>query len=313
LTNTDIDPNDPESNNPPPDAEAQELEGRARRMGWRPQEEFRGDPVRWTDAKTFIERGENELPVLRERYRTLDDRYGKLQTEQEATRKEVSEVRKSAKEMQETLLEFRERSKRAEEMAYSRARTDLESRMAVAVEQADANGYNRAKMELDRLNDAERQSMRVPEPPRREDPPQNRTDTAQNRAETPPGSQTVDPAVEQWVSENQWFTVNRGMAGYATAEFQTLREQRPGVPVRELLDEVRERVKTTWPAAFDNPRRKDPATVNQPSGQTAPRRKGPPPFAQWPADAKAGYEKAKRWMPDYKQEEYASMYFAGDE
>lgn len=306
MSNTDVDQNNPDGA-PPQDEQNTEMEARARRMGWRPQEEFRGDPSRWTDAKTFIDRGENELPVIRERYRTLDDRYAKLQTELASTRGEITEVRKSSKEMQETLVEFRERSKRAEELAYARARTELESRMAQAVEQADANGYNRAKMELDRLNDAERQAMREPTPPQRTEARVEPQSPAQ------PPQQTIDPAVEQWVSENQWFAVDQGMAGFATAKFQSLRSQRPGVPVRELLDEVREEVKATWPAKFENPRRAAPSSVTTPSGQAVVKRKGPPPYAEWPADAKAGYQKAKRWMPDYKTEEYAAMYFAGEE
>ena len=33
-------------------------EGQAREMGWRPKDEWEGEPEKWRDAKEFVERGE---------------------------------------------------------------------------------------------------------------------------------------------------------------------------------------------------------------------------------------------------------------
>lgn len=38
-------------------------ESEARQMGWRPQTEFRGDPGKWVEAKEFIRRGKEHLPI----------------------------------------------------------------------------------------------------------------------------------------------------------------------------------------------------------------------------------------------------------
>jgi hypothetical protein len=43
-------------------------------MGWTAKEKFRGDPERWVDAATFVKNGEESLPILRERLRTLERR-----------------------------------------------------------------------------------------------------------------------------------------------------------------------------------------------------------------------------------------------
>jgi hypothetical protein len=281
-----------------------ETEGRARRMGWRPKDEFRGDQSRWTDAQTFIERGEAELPILRERYRTLDDRFARMENEVTPLRREVAETRASAEEMRTVLVDFRERSKRAEEVAYTRARSDLEQRMAIAVDQADKAGYDRAKGELDNLNRQERDNLRdnaraAAAPERKADP----------EKKPEPAAQTPDPVVVSWVSENPWFNVDPAMAGYATAQFQRMRAEKPGLTTRDHLDAVRADVVARFPEKFENTKRAAPGAVAAPTGAVNAKRKGPPPFEQWPADAKAGFAKAKRWMPDYKPEEYAKIYF----
>jgi hypothetical protein len=275
-------------------------------MGWRPKEEFHGDANRWTDAKSFIERGEAELPIIRERYRALDDRFARMENEFGSTRSALQAVTVRAEETQSVLTEFRDRAKRAEEIAYARARGDLEGRMQAAVDQADQTGYARAKSELDNLNRLEREhSAAATTAVTKKDSANNTTQAAQ---------QVPDPVVEQWVTENPWFKVDQGMAGYATAKFQELRGARPGVSVRDHLDEVRADIVARFPDKFENPRRNAAAAVASPTaGHTTPKRKGPLPFDQWPADAKAGFNKFKKAMPDYKPEEYAAIYFAGDD
>ena len=46
---------------------------RATRMGWTDKESYTGPAERWVDAKTFIERGETILPILKDRLRKQDD------------------------------------------------------------------------------------------------------------------------------------------------------------------------------------------------------------------------------------------------
>ena len=48
-----------------------ETEISARAMGWRPQDEFGGDPERWVDADTFVARGEQVMPLLKAQNKKL--------------------------------------------------------------------------------------------------------------------------------------------------------------------------------------------------------------------------------------------------
>ena len=267
-----------------------ELEGRARRMGWRPKEEFRGDPHRWTDAQSFIERGEAELPVLRERYRTLDDRFARSEGELRQTRDQVSEMTK-------VLNEFRDFSARAEQRAYSKARSELERQMEDAAAGADQAGYRRAKAEFDAL-----------EPPK---PVAAVAETPPKKEEAPP-AQRVEPVVQSWVQENEWFNRDPILNAYATARHGQLLTEKPGLSLSENLAEVRREVIDRFPDKFGNPKRERPQVVATPASPP-PRKQGGKTFEDLPVEARAAYERAKRWMPDYKKEEYLKTYFAGDD
>lgn len=50
--------------------QANEVEQKARKMGWRPQEEYRGEAP-WIDAETFVKRGEEVLPIVQSSNRRL--------------------------------------------------------------------------------------------------------------------------------------------------------------------------------------------------------------------------------------------------
>lgn len=106
------------------------VEDRARRMGWVPKEDFRGDETRWVDAAAFVERGENELPILRERNRRLD---GKLS------------------EMEQTLRDFVKHHEKTAKREYDRAVKDLEKQHKEAVSVGDVAAATEAAKEMAEL------------------------------------------------------------------------------------------------------------------------------------------------------------------
>ena len=108
-----------------------EYADRAQRMGWVPKEKFRGDPDRWVDAKTFVEKGENELPILRERLRKQD----------EALR-EVNELKR----------DFKQHITRVEQRAYDKARRELEAEREAAKDVGDFEKYDKATKQLTELD-----------------------------------------------------------------------------------------------------------------------------------------------------------------
>jgi len=106
------------------------VEDKARRLGWRPKEEFKGDEERWIDADTFVKRGEEILPIV--------------QANNKALEKEVANLKK-------TLKEFSAHHTKVEQRAYQAALRDLEARQAAAVEANDLGEVREITRELAEL------------------------------------------------------------------------------------------------------------------------------------------------------------------
>lgn len=258
-------------------APAPEIVDRARRLGWRPEEEYSGKRP-WVPADKFIETAENELPVLRENLRRLDNLYVKETT---ALKNEVTEIKQ-------VLTDFREFSTRAEQRAYEKAKRELLEKRDVAVAHADTETFKAIDKEIAELDN----SVKPPAPPER------KTD-----ATKPPD----DPAIVAWVSENPWFTTDPAMAEYAKSQDAHLIRTKPGLSITERLAEVKERTRVEFPDKFGNPRREQASSVAEPGAQTT-RKKGGKTYDDLPADAKAACDKFVRTIPGYKREDYVKEY-----
>lgn len=273
-------------------AEEQHFEDRARRMGWRPKDEYGGNKDRWVDAKTFVERGETELPILRERFRKLDDRLANTETRLKDTSDKLEQSTR-------VLVEIREMSRTAEERAFKRAMSELATKEREAVREASEERYNQVQDEKRALEDSRPKAEVVPP---RQDPP------------APPSNPTID----QWLADNQWFMQDRVLNAVAIEEDVAIKRDHPGWTVSEQLSEVRRRVMERFPEKFGNPR--------GPSGSS--RRTAPPPVAvstaspprpkgktvrDLPPEAREALKRFKATIPGYTEEEYLKTYFAGEE
>jgi hypothetical protein len=250
---------------------------RARRLGWRPQEEYNGRRE-WVPADKFIETAENELPVLRENLRRLDNLYTK----------DVGALKTELTEVKQVLTDFREFATRGEQRAYERARKELEDKRDVAVAHADTESFKAAQKELDELDKTAK-----PKP----------VETATEK----PKIDVPDPAITSWIGENPWFTTDSEMMAYAKSQDQYLMQTKAGLSIAERLAMVRERTKKEFPDKFGNPRRESASTVAEPGGQTAAPKKGKT-YADLPPEAKAACDKFVRTIPGFKREDYVKDY-----
>lgn len=90
-------------------------EDEARAQGWRPKEEYEGDPTKWRDAKSFVERGEL---------------FGKI----DSMGKELKETRKALKLLQ-------EHHTKVKETEYKRAVDELKALQKRHLEEGNSDGY----------------------------------------------------------------------------------------------------------------------------------------------------------------------------
>jgi hypothetical protein len=99
---------------------------KAKGMGWVPKEEFRGDPERWTEADKFVERGENILPIVKER---------------------LDHVIKENQELKASFKEFNDYHKKTAEREFNRAVQTLEQRKLEAVQDGNVTDYQQIELE----------------------------------------------------------------------------------------------------------------------------------------------------------------------
>lgn len=199
------------------------VEDRARDMGWRPKEEFKGDESRWVDAETFVKRGEEILPILKANSR-------KDKEALDAAKAEIAE-------MKATFAEFRQYHSKTEQRAMEKAKKELEREMAEAVEAGDHKAVREIAADMAAL------SQNV------------QTDADGNPYQTPDHAKTLS----QWKGENPWFQSDPVMTAAASAIADEL--EASGVKGADQLAEVAKRMRAEFPHKFQNERRSAPAAV----------------------------------------------------
>src|SRR3990167_3523430 len=96
------------------------VEEKALELGWRPKEEYKGDPEKFVSAEEFVKRGENIMPILKANNAKL----------LESNKKMSGDIT----ELKQTLSEMGEMLSSSEKRAYDKAIADIEAQQRQAVE-----------------------------------------------------------------------------------------------------------------------------------------------------------------------------------
>lgn len=278
--------------NPPPQTNGED-DGFARRLGWRPKDEYLkygGREDKWVTADAYLEKVQKETPILRERLRTQDSVIQRMETE-------LKETKRLASEQGEALKELLDRSRGAEDRGWQFTRDNIKAGMRKAAAEADTATYQQLEYDLDVLD--------------RNRPPQGKPAAQQKAAAgDQPAAQANaarDPAVDAWMADNRWFLYDADLHRAAKAVEEGLYSKYPDTATR--LGKVSEEVKRLFPDKFDNPARKQPTTVSTPSGQAA---RTPKPktktVADLPEDAKLALARIKRRDPKFTDDDYLKHY-----
>lgn len=105
----------PQTTDNTPEITVDPYEAQAREQGWKPKEEYEGDPSKWREAKEFVERGE-------------------LFTKIDSMGKELKETRKALKLLQDHHSKVRETE-------YNNALKELKSLQKKHLEEGNSDGY----------------------------------------------------------------------------------------------------------------------------------------------------------------------------
>jgi NADH dehydrogenase/NADH:ubiquinone oxidoreductase subunit G len=125
-------------------------EARARRMGWKPQEEYKGKDE-WVDAETFIKKTEEEVPHLRKALKNTERTIQKLE-----------------KGMDAVLAHQSRQLEDASKQAYAQAIKDIETRLGKAIEDGDTEAITKSIKARDELRDQQLKAKKPVEQPRGE-------------------------------------------------------------------------------------------------------------------------------------------------
>lgn len=112
------------------EAQSRDYEAEARAHGWKPLEEFPGDPAKHIDAETFVKRADEVMPLLKKQNASL--------------KRDIEEMRRDIK-----------RLTKAEQSAYESALADIKRQQEEAVELGDVVAFKA----LDKRADALKQEI----------------------------------------------------------------------------------------------------------------------------------------------------------
>jgi len=281
-----------------------DFEGEARQLGWHPLEEFRGKPADWVDARTFVMRGEEQLPVLRENFR-------KTMTRARRAEDDNADLRQKLNEMGESLTTMRTMMERGQEAGYQRAKAEFEAQMRDAVRNGDEARFDHIQAEMTKL-DERHEEITAPPP---------------KQPEQPNKGPKMTPEGQAWMQDNDvWLKADPILFQAAVRAELELRNGDDPLTEAQIWDGVTDMVQQKYPRRFaaatgepaptreapEPQQRRAPTVLSPRTGipQNQQRKGGIDGIAD-PEErkvARAAYNSIKRGIPDYTEADYMKVY-----
>lgn len=158
-----------------------EFDGQAREMGWQPKENWDGPEDKWVDAKTFVERGEHIMPIMRANNKRLKQ---DLLTRD----KEIATLKQSVEAANKAIKALQKHHTEATAHAVEQAKKDLREQLKQAREVGDFDAEEEIR---DKLSDLKQT--------RDDAPPVDKTENENGAAQ-------LHPDFIAWRDENPWFS-----------------------------------------------------------------------------------------------------------
>lgn len=268
----------------------------ARRMGWVPENEFKGDKTKWVDADAYVENGRKILPIVKRENEALR---GDLTT----LRTQVANLTQTIAANQDAMAALEEFHSAETKRKVKEVREKLLSDLKAAKDADDTEAEVRITDQLTQNAQALKEAG--------EPAPKKKEETAQ------PRDHTKEPGFVAWVSENPWFGKDETRTELALFAATRLRQKGVTSVGRPFFDQVSEEMEKLAPGKAAPVEDK----VNG-GGRPSNARGGSKTFSDLPADAKAAADKYEARLvgegrrfanqADYRKY-YVAKYFEGDE
>ena len=169
-----------------------EVEDKARTMGWLPEEDFRGDKKNWVDAETYVKRGEEFVPFLKANNRKLESKLSEVTSEVTSLKETLAQ----ATETIEALKEFNsERNRENAEVL----RKQILKEISEAREAGDVEKEETLRDTLAETREAIKEAKVTPK----------------EKEEVKPANPEDSPEWKAWLGDNDWFNTDRTMRAVA--------------------------------------------------------------------------------------------------
>lgn len=164
-------------------ANKRDFDAEARSLGWLPADEFKGDPAKCVDAKTFVDRADTFMPFIK---------------------KDRDDWKRKFSELQHTVKQASAHFSKVEERAYTRALADLEAKHADAVETGDVAA---ARAAMNEIGEVKAEIAAKPKP----EADEPGFDPVAARRE-----------INAWVEDNDWYVLDDAKRRYADMQAEMM-------------------------------------------------------------------------------------------
>jgi len=255
-----------------------DVETQARALGWSPKDHFKGDPRHWVDAETYLNRGEQIMPILRQNNR-------KLEGELTATKSELAALKERLAASDAAIAELKNFNSKTSRDAAKATKADLIKGITEAREAGDVAKEVTLQDQLSETNAAIREA-------------EKNADAGGEAKPSPTADKKTDPALtaskavfDSWRSENPWYDDDPVRHGLAEGFAVKLRKDGTTLTGREFFEEVGRQV-----AAFTGGTKKEPPRADRVEGGgrgsgSGGGREPSKSFADLPPEAKAACDK----------------------
>ncbi len=229
---------------------------RARELGWRSKEEYRGPEDRWVAPEEFVRRGEEVLPIVKSQLERERERVAALERQMGEQQRQVDERLRRAQESWEQRLAAQqaeadakaENAAKIARLAIQRSRdrfmADLDAAKRAVVPE-DARKHYDTLVEQERdfyksVTAEEEQFAYKPQPKPAPEPKQ---------PEPAPRQLTQDEVatITDWRARNKWFDEKPDAKRLADIIHVNLLEERPTLSLKENLELVAQEMNRRFP------------------------------------------------------------------
>lgn len=190
---------------------SEQVEQSARKKGWKPQEEFQGDPSDWVPAQEFVGR-QKLYDTIHDLKRQMNRQASKFEKDFQQVAGYLANVRKEA---------------------YEKAMKDLEAKHLEAIRNEDPETATQVAREM-----AEKAAEKVA------------SDAAERQQQQVQSPATTEE-FNQWRQENQWFDKNSEMQEDALSIGIGYAAKNPNSSQSDVLKHVTEKIKKIYPEQFE--------------------------------------------------------------